>query len=210
MVACEFVREKAGMHLCDKRRPTLEIQQEFRWRLDADQLSDTDLLWTAKREEPESVEKRCEAFLEWLQGRPEESIAVVSHHHFLMCLFNVVLAPTGHAALLAPFGTAEMRSVVLDFSMWLPEDGAPTASLFFVAVANLLSLLIFSWSISRLKASCRPCRCVMYRMTILITVVWRVLHHPPAEQALLSRVCVAPERARRTTQWRLGGVCCLV
>eukprot|EP01052_Picozoa_sp_SAG31_P001282 SAG31_NODE_43_length_31224_cov_10.112578_9_plen_335_part_00 len=116
MVAVEACREKSGMHLCDRRRPTLHIMKEFR-RLDVSELSETDLLWTQERENAESVEDRCEQFLEWLQAREEESIAVVTHHHFLLALFLVILAPDA-PELREPFATGEMRSVCIDFSMW--------------------------------------------------------------------------------------------
>jgi hypothetical protein len=117
---------------------------------------------------------------------------VVSHHHFLLCLFDVVLAPAAHTALLAPFGTAarldegllsfslsillymvnphsykkcqwritarprisaqEMRSVVLDFSMWLPEGGAPTAALLFVVDLLLLPCHLSSYFRGQFRA----------------------------------------------------------
>lgn len=37
---------------------------------------------SSERETPEHMKKRCEKFLRWINRRPEENIAVVSHISF--------------------------------------------------------------------------------------------------------------------------------
>ena len=85
-----------------------------------------DELWGDQREPKGSVADRCDAFLQWLRTRPEQELAVVSHHHFLLVMFYVSLqceddededrTDSVHSALLTPFGTGQLRSVVIEFA----------------------------------------------------------------------------------------------
>ena len=113
VLAHENLRERAGMHLCDRRRDTAAILAEHGTRVNLDGLSPTDQLWTDQRESLDSVAERCAAFVGWLMQRPEEHIVVTSHHHFLLVLFHAVLMCDGDEELLRPFAVAELRSVQL-------------------------------------------------------------------------------------------------
>lgn len=114
VVAHEGVREQIGMHLCDRRRDTDAIEADLGERVSLAGLSPTDELWSTQRESKDEVADRLVGFVEWLMQRPEDEIAVTTHHHVLLVLFNCVLhGEADEEWLRQPFAVGEMRSVRL-------------------------------------------------------------------------------------------------
>ncbi|KNC76366.1 hypothetical protein SARC_11129, partial [Sphaeroforma arctica JP610] len=109
-VAYEGVRERYGVHPCDKRRTVEVLQPEFP-HVDFTHIDvGEDSLWTPTRETEENVKLRVLAFLKFLGTRAETSIAVVSHNDFLSTFFNVIEGPD---SLRGRFYNCERRTVVL-------------------------------------------------------------------------------------------------
>jgi len=113
-LAHEMVREESGVHLCDKRRPTSDQVQEFP-RVDFTLLeSEEDLLFRDDaRESKMELGERIYLFMEWLESREEEVLAVVSHSGWLLAAFNGVFQCEDD--LKGWFQTGELRSVKLAF-----------------------------------------------------------------------------------------------
>ncbi|EPS60970.1 phosphoglycerate mutase-like protein, partial [Genlisea aurea] len=115
-VALELCRERLGVNWCDKRRNIAEYKSLFP-HIDFSQIeSDEDALWTPDyRESDEEIRARGIQFFDWLCGREEKEIAVVSHSAFL----NQTLAvyggrdPSVEAEIGQPFSNCELRSIVL-------------------------------------------------------------------------------------------------
>ena len=112
-VAHESVRERIGKNTCDKRRVLTEIQQEYP-TIDFGHMTDEDdVCWTPHhRETPAEMAKRGLEFMEWLRGRPEESIGVVTHSAFLSTLFSEVF-DCHEPGMKRWFENAELRAVRL-------------------------------------------------------------------------------------------------
>ncbi|KAL4853906.1 Phosphoglycerate mutase-like protein [Chlorella vulgaris] len=123
-IAWEGCREQLGKHPCDKRRPMREISPSFP-AVDFSLLeSDEDNLWLSAdwRESHDEIRKRGVEFVRWLQQRPEQHIAVVSHSAFLffmMSNFGRGAATSVQSELHKWYDNCEMRTVVL-----CDEDGA--------------------------------------------------------------------------------------
>jgi broad specificity phosphatase PhoE len=117
-LAIEYLRERTGLHPCDKRRslsyyktlfPSISLQElDF----EEDPWYDTFLL----RESEENVMLRARKFLDWLSRRPEQEVVVVSHDGFLRVLFTKVLHIEGGSTQFQKFANCEMRSLVLTMS----------------------------------------------------------------------------------------------
>jgi broad specificity phosphatase PhoE len=124
VVAHEALREQHGVHGRDQRRDTASIGAEFGARVNLEQLVPTDELWTNEREPKGGVADRCEEFVRWLMGRPEDNIAVVAHHQVLLVLCNCVIECGDgggfYQGLLDPFSVGEMRHVRIE--PWAPDD----------------------------------------------------------------------------------------
>jgi broad specificity phosphatase PhoE len=117
-VACELCREHLGVHPCDRRRTLSEYKEAFP-AVDWTEIStEEDVLWRADhRETDDALAQRAAAFLEWLQRRPEENIAVVAHSSWLSILFqrfthSDVPQPEGER-MKSWFANAELRTVIL-------------------------------------------------------------------------------------------------
>lgn len=92
-VAVELVRERTGLHPCDKRRPIAEHRVTYP-HISFDHIrSDHDPLFSQYilREPEDKVEERARAFMAWLAERDEQEVIVVSHGNFLRILFSNVL-----------------------------------------------------------------------------------------------------------------------
>ena len=124
VIAHEDLREQVGMHQCDRRRDTDAIRAEFGERVCLAGLRPADELWSLQREPKDSVADRSTRFIQWLMERPEHEIAVTTHHHTLLVLFNCVLQTTTCTTtdspmdgpshdLCRPFEVGEMRSIRL-------------------------------------------------------------------------------------------------
>ena len=134
-IALESVRERVGLHSCDQRMPVSAHQANYHY-VNFDQITfDDDMLKAAyqhnqTREPAEHLIQRCTELIKWLTTRPEKEIVVVSHGHFLLHLFSVVLTeplPGSNTVTIRhhadceqpmkpvkPFRNCEIRSLVLD------------------------------------------------------------------------------------------------
>ena len=88
-IAHECVREETGVHMCDKRRPTSQQAKEFP-RVDFSQLeTEEDAIFDENvRETKLELVNRIYTFLEWLEARDENCVAISSHAAWLLALFN--------------------------------------------------------------------------------------------------------------------------
>jgi len=112
----EECRERWGRYVCDGRRPIHEIMLEFPDFDFGELIYDEDVFYTDEREPDEDCCRRAVSFLEWLNKRPEHSIAVVTHSSFLRHLFsqfggNVSVSDQRSMHSLA--GNCELREVVI-------------------------------------------------------------------------------------------------
>jgi broad specificity phosphatase PhoE len=114
-LAHEMVREEAGVHVCDRRRPKQRLRREFSPPFDFDLLPEDDEIFRdGTRETKDDVGDRAYRFLEWLEQRPEKVVAVSTHSAWLLALLNGV-CECRDPGLRKWFGTGEMRSVRLLF-----------------------------------------------------------------------------------------------
>eukprot|EP00979_Chaetoceros_neogracilis_P008139 scaffold1798_cov273-Chaetoceros_neogracile.AAC.7 len=113
-VAHEMVREQAGVHVCDMRRPRSQQALDFpivNFSLieeEEDQLFHED-----RRETKLEIGERIYLFLKWLEQRNETHVAVTSHSGWLMTLFNGSVKCDN--SLKEWFQTGELRTVKLEF-----------------------------------------------------------------------------------------------
>jgi broad specificity phosphatase PhoE len=118
-VALESIRETTGIHPCDRRLPISQHSQVYSHVDFANVEHDMDPLFHLydTREPEHDVEKRAMEFLEWVKGRDEDEIIVVTHSAFLRVLHQRILLPErDHSR----FDNCEIRSVVVD---WEPDGG---------------------------------------------------------------------------------------
>lgn len=93
-IAVEDLRETTGIHPCDKRLTKSEHKAAYNHVNFDEVASETDPiyhLYTYTREPDKDVQKRCRAFLQWLQNRPEKEIIVVTHRAYLRQMLRSVL-----------------------------------------------------------------------------------------------------------------------
>ena len=84
----EECRERWGEYVCDGRRPISEIIKEFPSFDFSEVAHDEDVFYEDARESDEHCCQRGQAFLQWLNKRPEKCIAVVTHSSFLRHIFS--------------------------------------------------------------------------------------------------------------------------
>lgn len=94
-ISLECLREKSGQNRCDGRRAVSQLKTEFP-KIDYSFMEDDEDVYGEKtlgekRETDEMVAARAHKFLAWLNGRPENNVAVVTHSAFLCVLFNKVV-----------------------------------------------------------------------------------------------------------------------
>ena len=146
MAACESLRETVNF-LCDRRRPLSEIRPEFEQVDFSACPHDEDAIWAAyearhgpadlygehrEHRDLPSLARRAREAIEWLGGRPEREIVVVSHQSFLRALFSLGLtrklrglpvaveyggprAAELKEVMMQPFANCEMRTVLATF-----------------------------------------------------------------------------------------------
>lgn len=114
--ALEELREQAGVHHCDRRRPLSAARAQFPGVDFGGVASDGDALWQETREPKAATAARALAALRVLARAPEAALGVVTHSSFLLTCFRVVLDLSASPGLGAWFETAERRVVVLDVS----------------------------------------------------------------------------------------------
>ncbi|CAM9669541.1 unnamed protein product, partial [Heterosigma akashiwo] len=109
-------RERWGKYVCDGRRSIREVSQEFPDFDWSELVHDEEVFYTDERESAEHCNERAVRFLEWLNSRPEQVIAVVTHSHFLRQLFRQfgqAVTYDDREELQRKAGNCELRSVVL-------------------------------------------------------------------------------------------------
>jgi len=115
------VREEYGVNPCDKRKPATQLKEAFPWvdfSLMDSYSSDEDSLWhPSERESYASAAARGKQFLEWLKGRPERVVAVVSHSGFMRILFEAHMGESHY------FPHGSMTTI-----MWNPNSLGPSPS----------------------------------------------------------------------------------
>ncbi len=122
-IAVEHIRERTGLHPCDKRGTVEDYKKQFP-HIDFSNLSSNqDPLYDKYilREPEEAIIARIYKFLQWLESRPEREVIVVSHDGYLSTLFSRAIknvADDGKA--FVKFDNCECRSVVMVF----PENGS--------------------------------------------------------------------------------------
>ena len=82
IVVREECRERYGRYVCDGRRSIKEIAPEFPDFDFSEMIHDKDVYFSDSRESDQDCCDRAIKFLEWLNSRPEECIAVVTHSSF--------------------------------------------------------------------------------------------------------------------------------
>lgn len=118
-LANEDLREQAGYHPCDRRRPISEHRVSYP-HVDFCLTTDNeDPLYFAQvgRETAEHVSKRQNSFLHWLESRPEREILIVTHSAYLHNLFDNLLEVdiAQEEGKLGVFKNCEMKSYCLTF-----------------------------------------------------------------------------------------------
>ncbi|CAE8613895.1 unnamed protein product, partial [Polarella glacialis] len=114
-IAHEDCMETSGTSVCDKRRDSDEIGEDFPW-LDLSLLTEPeDPLWTPDaRETCRAVSDRTHSFALWLRDRQESNIVVATHSAWLFTLLNTAV-DCEPRELNQWFHTGELRSVVFEF-----------------------------------------------------------------------------------------------
>ncbi|KAJ1639435.1 histidine phosphatase superfamily [Pavlovales sp. CCMP2436] len=98
-VATDLLRERVGPYTCDQRVEKSSLASEFAG-VDFSEVDEQDWMTSTAQEygpnEGALLAERAERAVEWLLGRPEQHIAVVSHQHFLRALTKLsVDSPAG-------------------------------------------------------------------------------------------------------------------
>ena len=117
-IASEDIRERTGLHPCDRRRPISEQLRHYPHIDFSELIEDEDNLYplyTLKREPSSSVTKRGLAFLDHVSKRPEKEIIVVTHSAFLEHFLETVVDMHEEKPIVR-FRNCEMRSYVVDFN----------------------------------------------------------------------------------------------
>ena len=118
-LAHETLRETAGMHPCDRRRPISEHAESYP-NVDfslIDENEDPLYYLQEGRESDESVTERAHSFFIWLASRKEKEIIVVTHSAFLKTVFKYVLEidTENEEENYGCFKNCEMKSYLLYF-----------------------------------------------------------------------------------------------
>jgi len=115
-IANELCRERIADFTCDGRRGLSELKEEFPGVDFSLVTSDEDLAFQTQKEDDLKCQARGRRFLQWLCGRPEIHIAVVTHSVFLKNLFKQFgsqVSDTDREAIHRFPANAEMRSIML-------------------------------------------------------------------------------------------------
>eukprot|EP00127_Corallochytrium_limacisporum_P004529 Clim_evm29s166 gene=Clim_evmTU29s166 len=83
MVAMDELRERCGLHPCDRRRAVTDLKPIFPNVVFSRITTDEDTMWNIKRETFEALTDRVDRALSFLRTRSESLIVVVSHNDFL-------------------------------------------------------------------------------------------------------------------------------
>lgn len=113
-VALESLRERSGLHPCDRRRPVHELQTYYAHVDFSMMQDDIDPLYRPERETPDIVFARCRKFMIDLASRPETELIVVGHSGYFDHLFETVVLAENDKTVVR-FNNCELRSFVIDF-----------------------------------------------------------------------------------------------
>ena len=117
-VACELIRERSGLHPCDRRRNIEEYKPRYP-HVDFSLVSHEEdplfYIWGGKREPRKHViERSWHFFAKWLAQREEKEIIVVTHSSFLDTTIHDVIK-TGDFYDYR-FSNCEVRSFILSLN----------------------------------------------------------------------------------------------
>ena len=117
-VSHEGCREELGLLVGNKRRPIIEIKEDYP-EINFDDIEhDEDVLWDEYGDRRETLLEKSERIYEFLteyvRQRPEKEIAVVCHSAYLFTLLNAVMDITDEE-LKSWFLTSEVRSLQMTF-----------------------------------------------------------------------------------------------
>mmetsp|Transcript_120520 Transcript_120520/g.236885 ORF Transcript_120520/g.236885 Transcript_120520/m.236885 type:complete len:242 (-) Transcript_120520:90-815(-) len=116
-VAVENLRERTGLHPCDRRKSVTIHKKSFP-HVDFSNVKDDQdtLYWRYNLREPNSdVTARARLFMEWLKERPETEIIVVTHHGYLLDLLGEVVRTSNPSVDATDFNNCEMRTFIIKF-----------------------------------------------------------------------------------------------
>mmetsp|Transcript_21025 Transcript_21025/g.30307 ORF Transcript_21025/g.30307 Transcript_21025/m.30307 type:complete len:199 (-) Transcript_21025:215-811(-) len=118
-VAHEGCREELGLLVGNKRRPIIEIKEDFP-DIDFSLVEhDEDELWDNYGDRRETLLEKAdriyEFFVDFIKNRPEKEIAVVGHSAWLFCALNGVME-IENEDLRRWFLTSEVRSMRVSFA----------------------------------------------------------------------------------------------
>ena len=125
-VAEELVRERNGLHPCDRRRTRAELAADFPTVSLAALTTEADGTWTPAREPWDALVARAGDFLRLLAARPQRTVAVCTHNDFLQAL--LLEAPELKAsdpALRKKFANAEVMPLWLTWEV-AAQGGLPS------------------------------------------------------------------------------------
>ena len=115
-IALEEIRERTGLHWCDKRYSISVHKQLYRGVNFDHVISDEDPLFHKYncREPDADIIARAQTFVNWLAQRPEREIVVVSHSGFLAFLLQDVMKIEDSNDS-SKFENCEIRSFLVSF-----------------------------------------------------------------------------------------------
>jgi len=117
-VSHEGCREELGLLMGNKRRPIMEIKEDYPEIDFSDIEHDEDVLWDEYGDRRETLLEKSERIYEFLteyvQHRPENEIAIVCHSAYLFTLLNAVM-DISDEELRSWFLTSEVRSLRMEF-----------------------------------------------------------------------------------------------
>ena len=85
VISVEYMRERHGKNVCDKRRTVSELRTLFPLVDFGSEMSGEEDTWHDEfvRETPEQVAERVDVFLDWVFDRESSTVAVVGHSDFM-------------------------------------------------------------------------------------------------------------------------------
>lgn len=114
-IGSELLRERSGLHPCDRRRPISELEKYYPHVDFSSIASDRDTLYTDERESDDTVNERCKAFMEHLSQRKEKELIVVGHSAYFDQLFTQIVNTENSREQYIRFKNCEMRSFIIHF-----------------------------------------------------------------------------------------------
>lgn len=117
-VSHEGCREELGLLVGNKRRPIVEIREDYPEIDFSAIVHDADVLWDGYGDRRETLLEKSERIYEFLteyvRGRPEGEIAIVCHSAYLFTLLNAVM-DVDDEELRSWYLTSEVRSLQMEF-----------------------------------------------------------------------------------------------